>query len=37
MTLREAIVEVLPIAGKAMTAHVIAAEVNRLGHYSHAF
>lgn len=34
MTLHEAIVEVLSIAGKAMTAPVIAAEVNRLGHYS---
>lgn len=34
LTLHEAIVEVLSIAGKAMTAPVIAAEVNRLGHYS---
>lgn len=34
MTLHEAIVEVLSIAGRAMTAHVIAAEVNWLGHYT---
>ena len=34
LTLHEAIVEVLSIAGEAMTAPAIAAEVNRLGHYS---
>lgn len=34
MTLHEAIVEVLSIASRAMTAPVIVAEVNRLGHYT---
>lgn len=34
LTLQEAIVEVLSIAGEAMTARDIAAEVNQLGHYA---